>query len=255
MLARLLTSASRSLWEAHRCPVVAWSRVGVAATELASVSTPTPALRLRNCDSVRSMASTALTMAPQRSAVHDQRQLPPNGALGAVVHLPARIAAHRRHYSRLAVQCQAAEGLQRAIFCGRHVLPPPSGVTHRPHPCGGGSGSSRHHRWPPQGQLSAVQNFSLWSGRSDRSQDDSFDRCACGCAASGPARCHEVAIPAPHLSSLLNACRVEEATDRRLLVNVSEEYALPQPLAEARKEKASLRRELHTVNVGEMRSW
>lgn len=38
--------------------------------------------------------------------------------------------------------------------------------------------------------------------------------------------------------------------DRRLLVNVSEEYALPQPLAEARKEQQSLRRELHTVNVG-----
>lgn len=50
---------------------------------------------------------------------------------------------------------------------------------------------------------------------------------------------------------LIAAYRTEEVTDRRLLVNLSEEYALPQPLAEARKEKQSLRRELHTVNVGE----
>lgn len=44
---------------------------------------------------------------------------------------------------------------------------------------------------------------------------------------------------------------MEDVTDPRLLVNLSEDYSLPQPLAEARKEKQSLRRELHTVNVGE----
>lgn len=47
-----------------------------------------------------------------------------------------------------------------------------------------------------------------------------------------------------------HADRTEDVADRRLLVNMSEEYALPQPLAEARKEQQSLRRELHTVNVG-----
>ena len=46
--------------------------------------------------------------------------------------------------------------------------------------------------------------------------------------------------------------RAGEPQDPTLLVNASaEEYAPPRPLVDAQKEKQSLKRELHTVNVGE----
>lgn len=174
MLQRLLTCASRTLSEAyaHRCPIVALS---ARALDSDQVGGRAMGLGMQpSAGSAHSMAFSAFAAARQLPAQPGQQQLLHGATPGPQALLPVRASALRRHYTRLAAHDCASDGLQRASPATRH----PAAFAHRPHFCGGSSssGSPNRHRWQVPGQLSAAQNFSIWSGRPDRSQDDSFDR-------------------------------------------------------------------------------
>lgn len=175
MLHALLKCASRTMWQAHRCPLANSARA-LAIPDLVSLRTLSCSADLRDCNPSRGIATVAPMAGP-----HSLHGLQGRGAPSPHGLHPSAAGAHRRQYAHLAVQAQSADGLQRAIFAGRHK--PPVGSSAYRHRFGGGVGASdsgRSFHWQPPGQLSAAQNFSIWNGSHDRRQMEGFQTCAMG---------------------------------------------------------------------------
>ncbi len=169
MLHALLKCASRTMWQAHRCPIVTPARAVVV--DLVGVRALSCIAALRDCADNCSIATSASMAGLQTLPTPSQRH--GCGASNPRSLPPVAAGAHRRQYARTALQAQSPDGLQRALFAGRQLAPANS-FAHRQRYGSGAGDDGSGFRWQPPGQLSAAQNFSIWNGAHDRRKEEAF---------------------------------------------------------------------------------